>query len=621
VSIHKVLRNFIGDILLLFEGLLPLGDTTGLIYRVRGFNTRLSLGLALLLLIVEPQFTYSQAQSTGERIAFAGYHNGQWDIYSIAPDGSDLRQLTADSFEDTDPAYAPNGTQIAFASRRNNNWDIYVLNLLTGEETRLTNAPHYDGAPTWQPDGQSLAYESYQAGDLDIWQVAANGSGSPLNLTATSPAGDFAPAWSPDGQSIAFTSWRNDNKDLFLLDVTGGAITPLTNTPTAEEWAVWHPGGEKLAFVIDNLGVREVFTLDTANPPTNGGPVEQVTWLGRTDGPAWSPSGETIAALFHRWDGEILTVQTPGAVYQLPHELTGVVTMQGRLAWHNQAVEFGQALPTFIDSGSSALYEESLTPNPPGAEPYNLIRQDDLTVGTPWLADTVDDSFQAWRLRLRQEVDYDFLSELSDASRTVSAYNDTSQYASWHKSGRAIDTLFDFHVDGRPVHEIVKEDYSGETYWRIFLRCLDQTGRCGRPIAANSWNYSRRARTEIAPAQGGLEKPNLFGYYVDMTAIAREYGWGRIASFDDEDYSWTWHFLAFEYWHYQKRLEDKTASETSAANWYQAMQHVYPQETLDRYFTWEQMRSLGEDPYLIALKGVPLPLEIKPWWALVEQAQ
>ena len=104
-----------------------------------------------------------------------------------------------------------------------------------------------------------------------------------------------------------------------------------------------------------------------------------------------------------------------------------------------------------------------------------------------------------------------------------------------------------------------------------------------------------------------------------MTDMAREYGWDRISSYDDVDYSWTWHFLAFEYWHYQKRLEDNPDSGIRAGNWYQAMQQVYSQETLDHYFTWEKMRSLDEDPYLIALKGVPLPLEVKPWWALVKQ--
>ena len=109
-----------------------------------------------------------------------------------------------------------------------------------------------------------------------------------------------------------------------------------------------------------------------------------------------------------------------------------------------------------------------------------------------------------------------------------------------------------------------------------------------------------------------------------MTALAREYGWQRISSYDDDDYSWTWHFLAFEYWHYQKRFESDDAgpnSTSGVANWYQAMRDIYPQDTLQRYFTWSKMRAIGEDPHLIALKGVPLPLEVSPWWTLVEEAQ
>jgi TolB protein len=314
-------------------------------------------------------------------------------------------------------------------------------------------------------------------------------------------------------------------------------------------------------------------------------------------------------------------LQTPGEQHERPQLLTDVINAQGRLTWHKQAINWGQPVGTLATNGVSPLFEENLSPNKSGQESYNLIRIDDLDTGTPWLADTVDDSFLAWRNRLQNEVSYDFLGTLSDATRDVGAYSETSQYASWHKSGRAIDTLFDYHVDGQLAHEIVKENYSGETYWRTYLRCVDQSGGCGRPITVSPWNYSSRARTEIAPEQGGiLKSAPPAGYYVDMTALAREYGWERISSYDDEEYSWTWYFLAFEYWHYQKKLANghKVSANSSASNWYQAMLDIYPSETLERFFTWQKMRSLDDDPHLIALKGVPLPLEAKPWWNLVE---
>ncbi len=593
------------------------------------------IGLMLIALLCGANPVYGQtAPATGERIAFAAYRNGQWDLYSLTPAGRDLRQLTNNTFEETDPAYSPDGRKIAFAARREQNWDIYVLDLVSGAESRLTDSPHYDGAPTWSPDGQRLAYESYRSGNLDLWQIDVAGAEEPVNLTADSAAGDFAPAWSPDGRFIAFTSWRAEevddskgiinNKDLYLLEVETGQISRLTDSPAAEEWPAWPPDGQQLAFVNNDLGDREVFTLDPAEPPVAGGVVAAVTWLGRTDGPAWSPDGQSIAAVFHRWDGEVITIQPLRSAHRLPRLITGVTAIQGRLSWHPAAVKFGQLLSTLADTGVSSRYQEQVTVNgEDGAEPYSLVRLHDLKTGTPWLADTVDDSFQGWRFELRAEVGYDFLGELSDALRDVGSRTETSQYASWHKSGRAVDTLFDYTLNGQLAHEIVREDYSGETFWRVLLRCVDQNGRCGRPVTNNPWNYSARVRTYVAPEQGGIEKAIPAGYYVDMTALARAYGWQRISSYDDDDYSWTWHFLAFEYWHYQKRFEDDPVSGngSSLPNWYRAMRDVYPQATLEDYFTWSKMRALDEDPHLIALKGVPLPLELKPWWRLVEQSQ
>jgi TolB protein len=559
-----------------------------------------------------PGASNAQAEST-EQIAFAAFKNGQWDIYSIAPDGTNLRQLTNTPGEDTDPAYSPDGTRLAFVSRRDSNWDIYLLDLQTGQETRLTTSPHYDGAPAWHPNSSRLVYESYQDGSLDVWELSLENTAAPTKLTSNSDAGDFAPAYHPDGNSIAFTSWRDGNKNLYQFRLDTGETIPLTASPAAEEWSIWHPQGQKLLFVQDTLGDRELFFLDPAELPVDGGPMIPVTWLGRTDGPAWSPGGDFIAAVFHRWDGDQIMLIEPANSHALPRELTPVSTLQGRLSWHKNALEFGQPVSTLSTSNSSSLYQEQYDRNEEiSSEPYNLVRQNDITTGTPWLADTVDDSFQAWRRRMRAEVGYDFLSELSDAARDVASYTETSQYASWHKSGRAIDTLFDYHRDGQLMHEIAKENYSGETYWRIYLRCVDQSGACGRPVTLTPWNYSYRARAEIAPEQGGIEKANLSGYYVDMTAMAREYGWDRISSYDDEEFGWTWNFIALEYWHYQKRLE-----QDGAANWYEAMQEVYPQDTLDDFFNWQKMRQLDEDPHLIALKGVPLPLEAKPWWALV----
>jgi TolB protein len=287
--------------------------------------------------------------------------------------------------------------------------------------------------------------------------------------------------------------------------------------------------------------------------------------------------------------------------------LTKKTTIQGAISWQ-MAVNAGTPIETLLNEDETALYVETLTPSTSSTgEPYDLIRINDLDVGSPWLADTVDESYQALRQRVHSEVGYDFLGELSDAHRGADFFSDASQYSSWHKSGRAIDTLFE--LTGNRM-EIVRQNMDGETYWRILLWCEDQSGRCGQPMTVNPWDYSYEARNLIAPEQGGIEKANQYGYYLDFTTLADIYGWERIASYDDEDFSWTWHFKAFEYWHYQKRLEAHIGS----GNWYQAMKDVYAPSIIDEYFTWENMREADEDPYVIVLKGVPVPPIVTRWW-------
>jgi len=554
----------------------------------------------------------ARADEATSRLAFAAYRNGQWDLYSVDEGGRDLRQLTDDVFEDDNPAYSPDGRKLAFASRRDRNWDLYILDLDTGQQTRLTDHPAYDGAPAWSTDGTQIAFESFRAGDLDIWVLNLD-SGALANVTADSDAGDFAPAWSPDGRQIAFTSWRMGDKDLFALDVEAGTLAQLTNSETAEEWPAWSPDGTQLAFVRNWLGEREVHTLEVSAPPAKGGRATQVTWLGRADGPVWSPEGDRLGTLHRRFDGEQIVHISPDGTGQLPKRVTDVAWLDGRPAWSGSAANYGTPVSSLDDTEPESLYVEELTPSQSGdGEPWDLVPVADLELPTPsmtpYLSDRVDDSYGALRRRLADEVGYDFLGQVSEAWRPYDFFSDTSEYASWHKSGRAVDTLFEYHTQDGQVMEIARDDMGGETYWRVFLRCADQSGSCGRPITVNTWDYSYRARAEIAPDQGGIEKPVLHGYYLDFTALAREYGWTRISSWNDEDFSWTWHFKAFEYWHFQK---------ANGLPWYASMQEVYAQAKLDNYFAYNQMLEAGDYPFLIALKGVPLTSEARLWWSSV----
>jgi Tol biopolymer transport system component len=100
----------------------------------RGVSGSLALTVAALL---APLLGPGRASATfpGEngRIAFTGYDGQDNELFSIAPDGSDLRQLTVNTASDDYAAFSPDGSQIAFWSNRgpvgSPSSEIYVMNV------------------------------------------------------------------------------------------------------------------------------------------------------------------------------------------------------------------------------------------------------------------------------------------------------------------------------------------------------------------------------------------------------------------------------------------------------------------------------------------------------------
>ena len=75
----------------------------------------------------------------------------------------------------------------------------------------------------------------------------------------------------------------------------------------------------------------------------------------------------------------------------------------------------------------------------------------------------------------------------------------------------------------------VREDFGGQTYWRLYLRAQLQDGSLGKPLQTNPWDLS--ARYNLDPKiyeQGGQYAPVPPGYWVDVTSLALQYGWERV---------------------------------------------------------------------------------------------
>src|SRR6476619_6832538 len=105
---------------------------------------------------------FASASSPGlnGRIAFRSDRGGNFDIYTMNTDGSDIAHLAGSPVVDGQPAWSPDGTRIVFQSSRSGTSQIYVMNADGSNETRLTNNPAGDFQPAWSPDGSKIAFSS-----------------------------------------------------------------------------------------------------------------------------------------------------------------------------------------------------------------------------------------------------------------------------------------------------------------------------------------------------------------------------------------------------------------------------------------------------------------------------
>ena len=76
--------------------------------------------------------------------------------------------LTAESNSNNGfAAFSPDGTRLVFRSSRSGNFDIYTMNVNGSDVRQLTNDPAKDNFPAFSPDGQSIVFTSDRDGIVD----------------------------------------------------------------------------------------------------------------------------------------------------------------------------------------------------------------------------------------------------------------------------------------------------------------------------------------------------------------------------------------------------------------------------------------------------------------------
>ncbi len=249
-------------------------------------------------------------------IAFYSERDGNAEIYTIKPDGSELQRLTANRAEDICPTISYDGTKIAFNSDRSGNHEIYVMNSNGSNPIRLTNTLEGEYQPEWSPDDNYIVFTQYDCPAWDCGDIfVINADGDNMHQLTNNPADETRPVWSPDGAKIWFNSNRDGNYEIYTMDPDGSHQQRLTNTPQADMFPRLSPDGTKIVYTLVDF---QTFAAEVHVMNVDGTNDTTLTSDGRiNEDPIWSPDGGKIVFQSDR-DGnyEIYIMNTDGSDQQ-----------------------------------------------------------------------------------------------------------------------------------------------------------------------------------------------------------------------------------------------------------------------------------------------------------------
>ncbi|MDQ6623084.1 MAG: S9 family peptidase, partial [Verrucomicrobiota bacterium] len=200
---------------------------------------------------------------------------GGQDMYAVSPDGQEV-------------AYTSNIDEVPAISTNN---EIFLVPMSGGAPKKISVSPGSDNTPVYSPDGKYLAWRSMaRAGfeaDKQALLIYERASGQTRNATANWDRSIGSLAWGPDSKTLFFTSEDHGESPIYSLGLEAKQAPTELAKLHADDLAF----GAKGELFFSHMSVaapNEVWSLDTAKPKSEAGPVTHVNdaLLAQTEMPA-----------------------------------------------------------------------------------------------------------------------------------------------------------------------------------------------------------------------------------------------------------------------------------------------------------------------------------------------
>ncbi len=196
----------------------------------------------------------------GRKVVFCSERQGKNQIFIMNADGSDLRNLSRNQFNELDPVISPNGQLIAFITKATGTYQLHVMNIDGTGRRQLTNLGPFNGRPDWSPDSSKLVFISPRSGAYEIYRINVDGTNERVLTTFETEVG--APAWSKHGYYILFHGHEKGVDYLFQMTPTGKEVKKIECNGDPNFLARWNGSSNKIVFVSDRDGNHELYVRD-----------------------------------------------------------------------------------------------------------------------------------------------------------------------------------------------------------------------------------------------------------------------------------------------------------------------------------------------------------------------
>lgn len=255
----------------------------------------------------------------GRRISYISSESGEPQVWTMAPDGTDRKQVTRIEGGLSDYLFSPDETKLAYIKEITfgkstkevypdlpkatgrivtdlmyKHWDEWVETIphifiaSVGNEPITSGKDILEGEPyeaptkpfggseelSWSPDGKTLAYSSRKKTGLE-YSLSTNtdiylydlSSGTTRNITEGNGGYDTHPRFSPDGSKISWISMERDGyeadlKRLFIQELKTGKKTFLTDGFEYDvDETVWSPDSRSIFFLATKHAEAQLWEL------------------------------------------------------------------------------------------------------------------------------------------------------------------------------------------------------------------------------------------------------------------------------------------------------------------------------------------------------------------------